>query len=355
MPGKLLIRSAVVVLWIVITEIFLRYSHELLPRSLSNEISTGYHDGFTGIYQYDPEMSMNAMKPDFTREMHFNGYRWLHKTDWIGFRNPINRRRADIVLLGDSMIYGHGVDEPQTVRHELESIVGLPVYNMGMQGASAHQEYQIMNKYVLRLEPKHVFLFFLTNDIRDLTVHLTDDQMRQFVAQQSDIRNIRYFDISYRPLWKRMIHSIRNDLYVVRSFYILLKLLRRNIVRSADAAPYNLDSFPLFMENPRLRIAMEFHLDAVKKMHRIAADNNILFTNVFLYTGQRHFAKEEPVYEKIIQDFCHTHDIPFLNLHEIIDKKLKEGEMLFLEKDGHFSARGAQLVAAVLASYIKKH
>ena len=100
------------------------------------------------------------MKPNFTRKMHFNGYRWLHKTDWNGFRNPIDRHRADIVLLGDSMIYGHGVDEPHTVRHELESIVGLPVYNMGMQGASAHQEYQIMNKYALSLDQSMFSCFF---------------------------------------------------------------------------------------------------------------------------------------------------------------------------------------------------
>jgi lysophospholipase L1-like esterase len=327
----------------------------MLPQSLSNEIATGYHNGFTGIYQYNPEMYMNIMKPNFEREMYFNGYHWLHKTDWKGFRNSINRYNADVVLLGDSMIYGHGVDETYTVRHQLEKFHGLSVNNLGMQGASAHQEYQIMKKFALDLKPKFVFLFFLTNDIKDLTVYLTDEQMHQFIEQQSDIKNIRYFKITHWPFWKRLINNFYNDLYVARASYALLKILTRNFVQSADASPNSPHSLPLFVEFPRLKVALDFHLDAVKKMHLIATENNIIFTNVFIYTGQKHYAKEESVYEKEIQYFCQTHNIPFLNLHEIFNKKMKEGEMLFLENDGHFSPQGAQLAAKVLASYIKKH
>jgi lysophospholipase L1-like esterase len=325
----------------------------MFPQSLSNEIATGYHSGFTGIYKYNSEMYMNMMKPNFEREMYFNGYHWLHKTDWEGFRNPINRDQADVLLLGDSMIYGHGVDELHTVRHQLEKITSLSVNSLGMQGASAHQEYQIMKKFALKLEPKFVFLFFLQNDIQDLTVYLSDEEMNQFIAQQSDIKNINYFKISHRPYWKALTINILNDLYVARAINLLQRILKRNFVRSADASTNSLNSLPLFIEYPRRKVAMNFHLDAVKKMNLIAAENNIIFTNVFIYTGS--YVQEEPVYEKIIQDFCRDNKIPFLNLHDIFDNKMKEGEKLFLDNDGHFSAQGAQLVAKVLASYIKNH
>ncbi len=97
---------------------------------------------------------------------------------------------------------------------------------------------------------------------------------------------------------------------------------------------------------------MVFHLDALKKIYLIANKNHIILVNVFIYTGHGHYAEEEPVYEEILQGFCQSEYIPFLNLRSAFST-YKGGEALFLENDGHFSSRGAQLVAEVLAKYLE--
>ena len=97
---------------------------------------------------------------------------------------------------------------------------------------------------------------------------------------------------------------------------------------------------------------MQFHLDAVRKMHTVAQQNNIIFINVFIYVGGERYAEEEPVYEEILHNFCRAENIPFLSLREMI-RQHPERHTLFLQNDGHFSQHGAQLVAQVLAEYMK--
>jgi lysophospholipase L1-like esterase len=356
MPVKLLRAlmawSLVFVTWIVVVEIFLRCFYEIFPQAVRNHLATGYHSGFTGIYNYDPETGMNVMKPHFERKMYFNGYRWHHRTDWMGFRNPADRSHADVVLLGDSMLYGHGLEEAHTVRHELEEIIGRPVSNLGIQGGSVYQEYQILKRFALKLEPKFIFLFFLANDIHDLTVYLSDEKMRQFMSRGMEA--VGNLEISRQSRVGMPILKLSQDLYVARAIYASWKLLSQHTTRSAAASAENWHSLSLFSENPRLALAMEFHLDALKKMYAIASGSNIAFVNAFIYTGLEHFAKEEPVYEKIIQDFCRSEGIPFLNLRKVLADQTEKGSALFLENDGHFSAQGARVIAEFLANYIEK-
>ena len=99
-----------------------------------------------------------------------------------------------MVLLGDSMIYGHGVEETSTVRHHLEQALGRPVANLGMQAAGIHQEYQVLKRFGVPLAPRYVFLFFLVNDIFDLTVALTDQDMERFLALPVEDHTTPYFD-----------------------------------------------------------------------------------------------------------------------------------------------------------------
>ena len=337
---------------VVLAEICLRSFHDLFPQALSNHVATGYHTGFSGIYRYNPDLRLVLMKPDFARDMYFNGYRWQHQTDGMGFRNPITRDQADVVLLGDSMVYGHGLEETHTLRHQLETLIQRPVQNLGMQGSSVHQEYHILKNFGLQLEPQFTFLFFLSNDIHDLTVYLKDAEMRQFLAQQTDSRDLDYILRSPQKSWRRFLYRIKEELYVMRAAKALRMLLKQHLVADAHAALLSWDALPLFRDNPRFSLAMQFHIDALRKMYAIARQHNIRLVNVFIYTGQEQYAQEEPAYEKILHDFCDTENIPFLSLREMVRQHPKR-HMLFLQHDGHFSQSGARLVAQVLAEYMK--
>ena len=118
----------------------------LLGDTFANGVLTKYSSNPGGIYYVDPVLRMNFMLPSFETEMVYNGYRWHHQTDRYGFRNHEGRARADIVLLGDSHVYGHGLELEQTVGYFLERLSGHTTYNLGRQGDSSLQEAYLLTE-----------------------------------------------------------------------------------------------------------------------------------------------------------------------------------------------------------------
>lgn len=334
---------------LVFLEVFLRHFPDRLPQALANHVATGYTSMRSGIYRYNAAMKSLLMRPNYEREMYFNGYRWHHRTDSMGFRNPTDRSPAHVVLLGDSMIYGHGVEETSTVRHHLEEAIGKPVGNLGMQGASIHQEYQVLKNFGIRLQPKYVFLFFLHNDITDLPEVLTDVEMRRFLALPISDHATPYLDM--RPASDRPPRiSYFDDLYVVKAYEVLRKGLGSLRIRSAGAFGGDWQSLEPFRENPRLALAMRFHLHALLKFQDLADRHRFRFMNVFIFTEG---FSEQSTYEGVLQTFCRGHGIDFLSLREEFEAAMRRGEQLFLKGDGHFSDGGSRLAAKLIAQHIR--
>jgi hypothetical protein len=164
LPG-LCLAAASTLFCLALLEAVLRLEIDHLPLAWANELGTAYLLYGNGIYRYDPELNMMRMRPNYSRHMFFNGYHWLHRTDSMGFRNPQDRTRVDIALIGDSMIYGHGLEERATVRSHLEHLLGRPVANLGQQGAAMDFEYQILRHDAVKLHPRYVFIFLTTTSL----------------------------------------------------------------------------------------------------------------------------------------------------------------------------------------------
>ena len=337
-------------------EVYFRYFLQALPQPLGNYLATGYNDNFTGIYRYNPEMKMYLMRPNYERKMYFNGYRWHHKTDAMGFRNPVTLSSADIVLLGDSIVYGHGVEETATIRHFLEKMVRKPVVNLGIQQNSIHQEYQVLKHFGIKLQPEYVFVFFLQNDIIDLTMSLRDEEMEKFLDIPISDHQTPYFET--RPLLTNWLHPINQyvrELYVIKAYIFLKKYLRTGQYANAESLIEDNDSWQslsFFQHQPRLLLATKFHLQALRKIQDLADTYHFKFVNIFVYTG--FFRNEEDLYEQVLQAFCHKHDIEFLSLRNGFQAALENGQKLFLEGDGHFSEQGARLAAELIVALMNK-
>lgn len=93
---------------------------------------------------------------------------------------------ADVVLLGDSVVYGHGVDFEHTLGHYLETRSGLRVANLGRQGDCAYQQAYLLGTYLPVFTPRYAVYVFSSNDITDLYGYLSDEAMRSFIAQPLD-------------------------------------------------------------------------------------------------------------------------------------------------------------------------
>lgn len=294
----------------------------ILGQDFANLVLTKYHSGIGGIYEYDAESRMNFMKPNYNTIMYYNGYEWEHKTDSIGFRNPAYRDKADIVLLGDSFIYGHGVNQNQTLAHYLEQ-KNYIVMNLARQGDSAFQEAYLLNKYGLSFKPKYVFYFYYLNDIDDLFHFLSKEEMKEFI--RTPIENISFKD--------RKISDEREVVspYNKRSFIIIaLKFVFFNKKYTDKFYNYSLG------EN--------YTKHAIIQMNHVSNTNNIEFVIVpLVMMGGKRFHNDKL---KILREFAFKHNISF------IDTTVMNDSRYYLANDGHFNEEGHKKIANIIEQFL---
>lgn len=150
----------------------------LFGQYLGNYVFSRYGIKPGDMYFYVPELNAYLMWPDFETRAYYNGYFWHHETDSLGFRNPPGRR-GDIVLHGDSMIYGHGVEVEQGVSEVLHDRYGWSTYNISQQGDCLYQAYFKSRLYLDDLSPRVVIHFAFQNDVRDLEIYRTPEQIER--------------------------------------------------------------------------------------------------------------------------------------------------------------------------------
>jgi hypothetical protein len=356
---------AAALITLALLEVSLHLGLNYLPLPLADALGTGYVDFGNGIYRFDPEVNMERMRPHYHRHMFFNGYFWHHQTDWMGFRNPNDREHDDIVLIGDSMIYGHGLEEPSTVRSQLEKLVGRPVANLAIQGGAMDNEYEILRHDAVRLSPRFVFIFFLNNDLTDLG-RLSDDELQHFIDLPVDDHTTRYFQLQKRWVSRRIGFDWR-DLYVVRAYLLLVHqfnpIFRRDRSRGSStnqpAGSFIPKSYPAsdvksgwtreapFAGDPRMQLAMRFHLRAILKADDFAHRHKFHFAYVFIPVP----LPFDSTYEAIIADYCRVHRIDFFSLRRAYENAEHLGVGLYLPRDGHLTAAGAEVTAEALANH----
>ena len=171
-------------------EVLLRARPTLLGAPFANGVLSKYTDGEGGIFYGDRQAHMRFMIPNYTTQMYANGYVWAHQTDALGFRNPALSVPSDVALLGDSYIYGHGVNVDATVGAFLARLTGLTVANLARQGDCALQQAYLVSEFVPLLRPRYVFYFFYENDLADLAVFLDEAALQAYIDQP--LEDIRY-------------------------------------------------------------------------------------------------------------------------------------------------------------------
>jgi hypothetical protein len=137
----------------------------LLSGRLANYVLGGYHSDRDGIYRVDPRLGQR-MRPSFRRRLYWNGHSWTHETNADGYRGR-RLARADAVFLGDSMVYGHGVEVADTVPAWFGRLGDLAAANLGQPGIGPLQELALFEERGARLEPHRVFVCLHPNDVQD--------------------------------------------------------------------------------------------------------------------------------------------------------------------------------------------
>ncbi len=156
---------------LIIAELAIRaVPDSAIPTRIGNIMFTCHEGAFPERYIYAHALPIDQAvhQPRLKTECYFNGYFWEHQSDAYGWRNPETWDRVELVLIGDSMIYGHGVEEHQTAAHFLRQSLGVRVANHGMIGACPLDYLAVYRNFSLPLRPKVTVAFVFANDISDL-------------------------------------------------------------------------------------------------------------------------------------------------------------------------------------------
>jgi hypothetical protein len=96
-------------------------------------------------------------------------FRWDVKYDHNGFRNDIDLQRADIVVIGDSVVEGQTVSNAQVMTSVLARLQGKVVANLGQYAYGPREELVVLKRYGLPLRPRTViWAFSEASDLKDV-------------------------------------------------------------------------------------------------------------------------------------------------------------------------------------------
>jgi hypothetical protein len=313
-------------------ELVLRAQPSLLGDVFANGVLSKYHTGPGGIYYPDPKLRMNFMIPNLKTQMYYNGYVWTHETDAYGFRNKRTAIPADIMLLGDSFIYGHGAEFESTVGHFLEQLSGLSVVNLARQGDSSFQEAYLLTEYIGVFRPRVVFYMFSFNDTSDLTVFLTRAEMQAFIDQP--VESIRYpprADVT-QARSRSLIRRLGGASYVVKAYRWLKWRLGVGPALAAEEGPDEENS-----------LEWRYTKKAIAYMQYVAAKHGaqLVIAPISPFGGRDH---------EILRRTAKAYGLPFLDTSAFTVADAS----LWLPRDGHFSPAGARRMAELLAEYARQ-
>src|SRR5262249_49613281 len=148
-----------------ILETVLRLAPGVLSGSVADQAYSGYHCYAGGIYVPDYHLGF-TLRPNCSRDLYWAGHWWRHATNAPRYPRAAVER-ADAAFLGDSMIYGHGVEDAQTVPSQFHARTGWAVANLGQQGTCLIQMAMRYQHRGAGLQPRVVFVCSHFNDITD--------------------------------------------------------------------------------------------------------------------------------------------------------------------------------------------
>ena len=353
-PRRLAVLLVSTLLALGALEIALRTLPLRRASALANEVYTAYGSFPGGIYFTEPETRINFMVPGLATENFWNGYSWRHRADGLGFRNPPGLEDRSLLLLGDSLIYGHGVEEEQTVAHVLRARHGRPAYNMARQGDCLYQQYVLLRLYRDELAPRTVVIFVFLNDFADLLSYRSRAELERMPELGLDDRALRQ---RVADLGRDPEYPLRRQLYRSRSLRLLRGVARSFsgdwMARAEAAGPDDLAAAVLQPEP--FALAGRYYRRVLGECQRLAAetekgaDLRVVLLDVGPVTGP----DGRRAYERLARFLAEASREAGFSYSTTAGVFAGCGDC-FLPGDGHLSPRGHARLASFLDAVLRR-
>lgn len=253
-----------------------------------------------------------------------------------GFRDraflPAEPDTLRILVLGDSVTFGHGVAEEDTYTRRIEAMLAeegrrARVLNAGIPGWSTHQEWLFYRDHAAELDVDVVLVGFVLNDVTEIQRGMIEIGVREGLFV---IRGINWL----------AQHS---------AAVALLKTLLRVAMSPEELEVARIEGLARYPEAPHVKRAMERTADALLKIAALARERGDRFGLVLF---PFHFQLRKPhldAPQRFLEGVARENGLPVLDAmpallpHESTD--------VFLDVD-HLTPFGHEVVARAVLSWL---
>lgn len=287
-----------------------------------------YHPRFGGLFT-----------PHREKVVETEEYRYTIRTNSLGFRtNELQARKPGeyrVLFFGDSMLFGVGVEAPETASAVLEQLGRelpgphrlLSVYDYSIGGYDTVQELLVARTFARPVAPDLIVLGFLTaNDVVPNALSFISAE-RNYTAREEGLERLK---AEIRDSLSVCFHSV-----ICR--VVALKAYMPRFRYSISSRPEIIgESYALLEQFQVLAREMGARLVVVVIPSRDAVEGGL----VQAWSGSRKISE-------LLVDFCASHGIESIDLLDFMQGR-EARRRYFYPRDGHFTREGQALVARAI-------
>jgi hypothetical protein len=389
-------------LWVVALVLLLpaRLDRRMALRALTIALSilTGLVQGIVRSRPPNVQYEVSHIdKPRARRSYHhappgFPPTQILLTTDSRGFRNQTDLERYELLTLGDSFAEGSRVSDDERWPALIENTLGLPVYNLGISGASPRVYLNNFLAYAAGLEPKvALFMIYEGNDLKVHSNERPNSNARAFY--DTIFRTLKASPIvqSLRRAQVERLGSINTDGPVPGDD--ILSWMPVAIRTGAGVNYYSFTPKRLmrlyrarseFLASPGWTNAAEICREIVRACQRAGV------RLIFVYAPSKphvvmplvrnhvpagalrgfaslrkkrlppaHEFKDElyarlDTQESVFREFCESEGIELISTTDVLRERMAQGAQVYYTYDQHWTKWGHAAVAEVIAEYLSR-
>lgn len=319
------------------------------------------YDTWTGHPPSDIEFGAN-MPPSLQQPITFTYDRW-------GYRNLSDHEQADVIIIGDSYIEGWYVSDTETAAHILQTSMQRPVSNLGVAGYGTLQASIILRQETPRLKPRvAIWSFFEGNDLYDdedfenAMLATAEDDPESNAHPEGFARGQGWKHRSFTLNALRRLRRWAEPLIPNKAPYFGQLIQPGHKQKTVYFADYASVPWSSWIDNRWQRAKATFQEAAA---YATDQDIKLIFMHIPIKYRVYHpfvkFDPDSPVNDwelwplpRLFSEFCNTTNATCIDLTEMFQMAIRNGEMPYAPTDTHWGATGHQLVAERLELELRR-
>jgi lysophospholipase L1-like esterase len=255
-----------------------------------------------------------------------------------------------ILAIGDSHVYGQGVNEDGLLTTVLEqklnktgSSCRFNVINMGVRAYSTNNELALLKKIGFSLDPDRIMVFFYINDF--IPVNIANRYTR--FADMGWYT----FDFSGKPedkaiaKWKK-IQLLRNS-----AFLMWIQDIYSSFVNRSNY----INKLLLGELDDGLRIDLEKTINTLDEIRLLSEQRGVHLTLAVIPVSAQLTKKfPQQMYQSILKEYAENTEIDFVDLlPDLQSHYIQYQDSLVLPFDGHYNSEGHSVMAGVIFEHLR--